>query len=255
MRVGARSDNGLVRESNEDGFLVGKTVFAVADGMGGHRAGEVASSIVLGAVAELEGAGGPDADRLEHAVLEGHRRVLTESKRRREYAGMGTTVTAALIAGTKLHLRHVGDSRAYLVRKGRASQLTQDHSLVGDMIREGKLTEQEAMVHPHRNVLTRALGTAKEVQVDAVEIELRPGDSVILCTDGLTNLVREVEIARTVIECSDPQAAADALVDLACRRGGHDNITVVVIHLRGDAPGEQSEANVADQEVFAGTPR
>ncbi|GIU97712.1 MAG: hypothetical protein KatS3mg013_1515 [Actinomycetota bacterium] len=230
VAVGVATDVGLVRSGNEDAFLVEPPLFAVADGMGGHRGGEVASRLALETLDALQRRGvGTLADR----VREANRVVFERSVRDRRVAGMGTTLTAAEIEGGTARLVHVGDSRAYLLRAGAMRRLTRDHTLVDQMVRAGEITEAEAEVHPHRNVLTRAVGTEPDVAVDETELGLLDGDRLLLCSDGLTGMVPEVQI-RAILEATpDPQEAADRLVHAANRAGGLDNTTVVVIDVRG----------------------
>jgi serine/threonine protein phosphatase PrpC len=229
LRVGARTDIGQLRERNEDAYLVDGPLFAVADGMGGHRAGDVASALALQSLRGEgpPGAGGPED--LAERIREANRSILRRGATDPRLAGMGTTLTAALCEGGRLHVLHVGDSRAYLFREGALRQLTEDHTLVQRMVREGHLTPEEAARHPQRSILTRALGVEGEVDPDRVTVSLRPGDRVLLCTDGLTGMLDDALIGRVLGEEPDPQRAADRLVDLANLAGGDDNVTVVVV--------------------------
>ena len=230
-RIGEATDIGLVRERNEDGYLVRPPLFAVADGMGGHRGGEVASRLAL------ETLDRPGAAPLAERVREANRVVYERSMLDRSVAGMGTTLTAAALEGDRLRLAHVGDSRAYLLREGRLERLTEDHTMVHRMVREGRLTEEEAAWHPYRSVLTRALGTEPDVPVDEAVVEVRPGDRVLLCTDGLTSMVPDARIGQILRATADPQEAADRLVEEAIAAGGLDNVTVVVLDLEEDRGG------------------
>ncbi|MCZ7527900.1 MAG: Stp1/IreP family PP2C-type Ser/Thr phosphatase [Acidimicrobiia bacterium] len=238
MRLTARgaTDVGRVREENEDGFLVDERVglYAVADGMGGHRAGEVASATALEALRASVAAGSAVRD----AVLAANAAVHEKAAGDAELAGMGTTLTAAtLAAGGTLLVAHVGDSRAYVLRDGELRQVTVDHSLVEELVREGRLTPEQATVHPHRSIITRALGVDAEVEVDLYSVELRPGDRVLLCSDGLTSMVRPDGVATVLRREDDAERAARALVDTANAAGGEDNITVVVVDVEdGDDP-------------------
>jgi PPM family protein phosphatase len=226
--VAAGTDIGHVRDGNEDSYLVQDPLFAVADGMGGHRGGEVASSLALETIETLftrrEGT-------LAQQVEEANRAVFEKSLLDRSVAGMGTTVTAAMLEGTRIRLAHVGDSRAYLFREGRLRQLTEDHTLVHRMVLEGELTPEEAEVHPHRSILTRALGTEPEVRVDEDAIGVQPGDRLLLCTDGLTGMVPDRAIVQILADETDPKDAVDRLIDDANRAGGIDNITAVVVDI------------------------
>ncbi|HEX6230733.1 MAG TPA: Stp1/IreP family PP2C-type Ser/Thr phosphatase [Actinomycetota bacterium] len=231
VRAGVASDIGQVREANEDSYLAEEPLFAVADGMGGHRGGEVASRLALETVQRLfEARSGSLTDQVEEA----NRAVYERSLRDPSVAGMGTTLTAALVEGDRIQLAHVGDSRAYLFRDGRLRRLTEDHTLVHRMVQEGEITEDEAERHPHRSVITRALGVDPGVQVDEGSIQVAPGDRLLLCTDGLTGMVAEERIAAILAAVGDPQQAADRLVSEANGAGGVDNITVVILDVEGD---------------------
>ena len=233
--VGVATDIGKVRGANEDSYLVEPPLFAVADGMGGHRGGDVASKLALETVEQLFHR---RTGTLSEQVRRANQAVFERSKVDRRVTGMGTTLTAALVQGDALRLAHVGDSRAYLLRAGSLRQLTTDHTLVARMVKAGEISEAEAEVHPHRNVLTRALGTEPEVRVDEDEIPLLEGDRVLLCSDGLTGMVTEEQI-QAILEMDVPaQEAADRLVTAANRAGGIDNITVVVLGIgEGEAEG------------------
>ena len=242
IEVGSATDIGRVRERNEDSVLVSPPLYVVADGMGGHRGGQVASQVALEAMEGLATEGrGSLADHVHRA----NRAVWDRSVEDERLSGMGTTLTAAQIDGASALIAHVGDSRAYLLRDGSLQQLTTDHTLVARMVKSGEITEAEAEVHPHKNVLTRALGTDEEVEVDEDSIALVDGDRLLLCSDGLTGMVTEDQI-QAILENSDqPQQAADRLVKAANRAGGVDNITVVVL----DAIGEEGEAGGGARRV------
>ncbi len=231
--AGKHTDQGRVRDGNEDGFVVRDDMglFAVADGMGGHVGGEVASATALEALRAAVLSGMPIRDAIDSAndaVLE--RAAADDSLR-----GMGTTMTAGtLAAGNTFLIGHVGDSRAYLLRDGDFEQLTDDHSLVEEMVREGELTPEQAEVHPRRSVVTRALGIEPGVQIDVVTVELHEGDRLLLCSDGLTGMVRADDIAAILQREPDPQRAADQLVDAANEAGGEDNITALVVDVLAD---------------------
>jgi len=225
----AASDVGLVRKGNEDSFVSGPHLFAVCDGMGGAQAGEVASEAACRRLLELS----PSAteDELRRAVEEANAHVLRAARLERGLAGMGTTLTAALTApdGASATIAHVGDSRAYLWHDGQLRQLTDDHSLVAEMVRQGRLTAEEAAVHPHRSVITRALGTESVVQVDMVHTSLEPGDRLLICSDGLSGMVSDEEISRMLGEGREAGAVTKSLVAAALAAGGEDNVTVVVV--------------------------
>jgi len=232
------TDTGRRRRQNEDAFVCDPPLFAIADGMGGAQAGELASRLAAAAIEEA-GASAGDGEGVVGAVRRANARIFERSLADPAVAGMGTTATVALVdehAGT-LTLAHVGDSRAYRYRAGELEQLTTDHSLVAELVRTGRLTEAEAAVHPHRSVITRALGTEADVEVDTRTVDLAEGDLVLLCSDGLSAMVRDGEIARLLEESQrDPYAAADALVRAANAAGGEDNVTVVVFELGEGVP-------------------
>src|SRR5262245_49755500 len=246
VTVGAATDIGQVREGNEDSYLVEEPLYAVADGMGGHRGGEVASSLALEIVQQLfERHEGTLADQ----VVRANRAVFDRSQNDRSVSGMGTTLTAALIDDDKVHLVHVGDSRAYLLQDGRLTQLTEDHTLVHRMVMEGEITQEEAETHPHRSILTRALGVDESVQIDEGDVQVGTGDRLLLCTDGLTGMVSEEEIQQILVESAEPQEAVDRLVKVANRAGGIDNITAVVLDF-----GEDGEAGTTKGWAVASRP-
>lgn len=243
--VGAATDIGQVREGNEDSYLVVAPLYAVADGMGGHRGGEVASTLALQTVQQLFESG---EGTLAQQVTEANRAVFDRSRSDRSVSGMGTTLTAALIDVDRVHLVHVGDSRAYLLRRGELTQLTEDHTLVHRMVMEGEISQEEAETHPHRSILTRALGVDPNVQIDEGDVEVVDGDRLLLCTDGLTGMVPEGQIRDILTENADPQEAVDRLVTVANRAGGVDNITAVILDFSDDgdarARGDTKEAAV-----------
>jgi protein phosphatase len=238
-RAAGLTDKGRKRRQNEDAFVCDPPLFAIADGMGGAQAGELASRLAAAAIEEAASAVSGE-EGVAGVVRTANLRIFQRSLQDPAVAGMGTTVTVALVdehAGT-LTVAQVGDSRAYLYRDGALEQLTTDHSLVGELVRSGRLTEDEAAVHPHRSVITRALGTEEDVEVDTRTLEIAPGDLVLLCSDGLSAMVRDDEIARVVdAAAGDPHGAADALVGAANAAGGEDNVTVVVFEIvEGEPP-------------------
>jgi len=234
IAVGWRTDIGRARERNEDAFLVREPLFVVADGMGGHPHGDVASRIAVQTLEDVAGRPADGAKELTDGIRRANRRILEEGASDRSLRGMGTTVTAILADASKAHLAHVGDSRAYLLRDGALQQLSEDHTLVQRMVREGKLSAAEASRHPQRNVLTRVLGVEEPLDVDVLTLDLHPGDRLLLCSDGLTNMVAERDLQEILEREPDPQGAADALVEGANRGGGDDNITVIVLDVRDD---------------------
>ncbi len=233
IRAGAATDIGLVREGNEDSYLVEDPLFVIADGMGGHRGGEVASRMAVETIESLfrrgEGA-------LSEQVQEANRAVFERSSLDRAVAGMGTTLTAALVEGDRARLAHVGDSRAYLFRGGEIRMLTEDHTLVHRMVQQGEITEAEAERHPQRSVVTRALGMEVSIPVDEIIVDLEGGDRLLICSDGLTSMVDDATIGRILAAEPDPQRAAEALVKAANERGGVDNTTVIVIAVDDGEP-------------------
>ncbi len=242
LTVASATDKGRVREANEDAMWTGDSVFAVADGMGGHAAGEIASATALEPVADLDGRVFSDAktarEALAQAVLAANEAVVAKADADPSFRGMGTTLTAAMFEGRRLHVAHVGDSRAYLLRNGELSQLTTDHTLVQRLIDEGELTPEEAAEHPHRSVITRAIGVSAEVDVDSLTIPLLGDDHLLLCSDGLTGVVSDAEIARCVLSEQAPMDAVLALVAAANDAGGPDNITVVLLRFEAAAEPE-----------------
>jgi len=255
VEIGARSDVGRVRNNNEDSFRVvaALNLFVLSDGMGGEAGGEVASALAVESVAAhiLEAANNvsapsfgerqPDlsekSNRLASAVRLANRKIHEASRNDPAHRGMGATVLAAWLDGQRLSLVHVGDSRAYLLRSGALEQLTSDHSLVAEQVRRGILTPQQADSSTMQSVLIRALGAHEDVEVDADEHILLDGDVLLLCSDGLTRMVTDPEIASTLLTHSHAQAAADRLVDLSNEYGGEDNVTVVVLRIALDSDG------------------
>ncbi|MEX2533548.1 MAG: Stp1/IreP family PP2C-type Ser/Thr phosphatase [Nitriliruptoraceae bacterium] len=233
-----RSDVGICRNSNEDALLLRETVFAVADGMGGHLAGEVASVAALEPIEVLDGkvfaSSTQAATALADAVTAANAHVMSLAAKNPQFRGMGTTLTAVLVEGVRLHVAHVGDSRAYLLRNDTLSQLTIDHTLVQQLIDDGKITAEEAAKHPQRSVITRALGIAPVVDVDTLTVTLAPGDTVLLCSDGLTGVVADDTIVRTLMSADTPSQAIDALIASANANGGPDNVTVLVLTYEDD---------------------
>jgi protein phosphatase len=231
--VGAATDVGRVREVNEDSYLVDEAMglYAIADGVGGHQAGEVASSTALESLRAAVHGGKP----LREAIEEANDAVFAKSLTDDDLRGMGTTITAAtLAAGDTLLVGHVGDSRAYLLRDGELRQLTTDHSRVQELVDDGRLTAEEAAVHPMRNIITRAIGMDETVDVDVYPVELHVGDRVLFCSDGLTDMLQDDFLGTELRREEDPARAATHLVDAANRAGGIDNITVLVLGVTDD---------------------
>jgi protein phosphatase len=246
----ARSDVGRKRKGNEDSLFLNpeQKLYVVADGMGGHAAGEVASRVAVDAINEfvtltsgneeitwpfgLDDTISYEGNRLKTAIRHANRRVLEATRESAEYEGMATTVAAVLVDGDTAHLAHVGDSRIYLWREGEISQLTKDHSWVNEQIQSGVVSAEQARSHPLRNVVTRALGGRSDLLVDVQSRRMNAGDVLLLCTDGLTTMIGDEDIARILGETPfDVARAATALVDEANERGGEDNITVSIAHI------------------------
>ena len=230
-RVGAVTDPGRTRRHNEDAYVIEPPLFAIADGMGGAQAGEVASRLATAALKEA-GADGGGEQRIADLIQEANRRVYDRSSSDPNTSGMGTTITVALVEDDRVSFGHVGDSRAYLIRKARMEQLTEDHSLVNELLKTGKLSREEAETHPQRSVITRALGTDPDVDVDTFSVQAETGDLFLLCSDGLTDMVPEDSILEVVERHrEDIDGALRALVKAANRGGGQDNITVVAFEI------------------------
>jgi serine/threonine protein phosphatase PrpC len=258
LRSGSATDVGRVRTSNQDVALEDPDLFAVADGMGGHVGGEVAARV---AVDTLRAAfqRQPTVEGLRRAVAEANRAVWRQGQAERGLRGMGTTLTATALVTEEPHetegdsrqviaLANVGDSRAYVFSKGQLIQVTADHSLAEEKVRQGQLTEAEAAVHPHRHILTRALGVSSDVDVDLWELHLHAGDRILLCSDGLTNELGDDRIGEILGTVGDPRGAAKALVQAALEHGGNDNITSVVVDVvsaEGPSPSRPAAAGVA----------
>ncbi|MDO5118989.1 MAG: Stp1/IreP family PP2C-type Ser/Thr phosphatase [Coriobacteriales bacterium] len=235
---GARTDVGLVREHNEDSYLVRAPVFAVCDGMGGHAAGEVASSIAVNTIAENAPLHADDV-LLGAAVEAANLAIINGAINGEGKQGMGCTATSALIEDDRMAIAHVGDSRIYLLHAGTLVRLTHDHSYVEELVEAGEITADEARVHPSRSVITRALGSDPDMYADHFTIGVSTDDRIILCSDGLSSMVEDSEIEAIAVSSATPQAAADNLVAAALTQGGHDNITVVVIDILDDGSVEQ----------------
>jgi serine/threonine protein phosphatase PrpC len=236
-----RTDTGRQRSANEDAYFARAPVFAVADGMGGAQAGEVASRLA----AEAFEAGNADGESpetyLRRVVEQANSRIHAIAERDSSRSGMGTTLTAALVEGEEVSLAHVGDSRAYAYREGKLRRLTSDHSLVEELRRQGRLTEQQAEEHPQRSIITRALGPEPEVEIDTMTYPARPGDVFLLCSDGLTTMIPEERIAEVLDATPDLDAAVSRLVREANEAGGRDNITVVAFRLEEVGAPEEVE--------------
>ena len=234
-----RTDTGRKRRRNEDAYVVAPPLFAVADGMGGAQAGEVASKLAAAALEDTDPGRLTGPERVASLIREANRRVHERSSTDPATSGMGTTMTVALVEQDGVVIGHVGDSRAYLVRDDAIEQLTEDHSLVNELLKSGRLSPSEADTHPQRSVITRAVGTDPEVDVDAFTVDARAGDVFLLCSDGLTDMVDDAAILSAVAQDSgDLDRVTKALVAAANRGGGEDNITVVAFAIGEDAADE-----------------
>jgi PPM family protein phosphatase len=247
------TDPGKVRKNNEDSLLVGEgrdeTLFAVADGIGGFEAGEVASSIAIGVLKELE-----PSDSLEDAIREANRRILAAARGDEKLSGMGTTVVGMRFGGTReepaAEISHVGDSRAYLLRGGDLKPVTEDHSLVAELVRSGDLTRAQASEHPQKNLITRALGAEEKVEVDTTVLPVEPNDRLLLCSDGLSDMVPEPKMLGLLTSHpEDTERTARTLVRAALDAGGADNITVVVVDVREEDPSAEGARRGDTQEL------
>jgi PPM family protein phosphatase len=259
LRWGSATDVGRVRQENEDAFFTSDELFVVADGMGGHRGGEVASGLATQA---LEEGFGPtidprSTDELVRAVQRANEVVVGKASDDPDLTGMGTTLCAMALVRVdgdeRLAIVNVGDSRAYLLKSGTLEQITDDHSLVATLERQGRLTRDEAAVHPQRNILTRALGIDARVMVDSWEVRPVVGDRYVLCSDGLFNEVDESRMAATLRKLADPTDAARELVRLANESGGRDNITLVIVDVvdHGSAPESAADVDASDRVIAA----
>jgi protein phosphatase len=248
----ALSDVGRQRQGNEDSFLERSPLFAVADGMGGARAGEVASRIAVEQFDVQETADGSPEEQLAEVARAANRQIYKMAQEDSAHAGMGTTLTAALVTGRDIAIGHVGDSRLYRLRDGELERLTHDHSLVEEFVRQGKLTPEEAEVHPQRSIITRALGPEPEVEVDTYTHTGRDGDIYLLNSDGLTGMISDAQVAEILRERESLQDAAKKLIAAANENGGKDNITVVLFRLGSDGEEEDDSDTLGGQATQVG---
>jgi protein phosphatase len=250
-----RTDVGRQRSANEDSLVVSPPLFAVADGMGGARAGEVASAVAVEAVEGAKESSEPAEAQLASIVREANRRIYDLAVADESRRGMGTTLTLAKLHGDEVSLAHVGDSRAYRLRAGELEQLTRDHSLVAELERSGQITPEAAEHHPQRSIITRALGPEPDVEVDTYTLTGREGDLFLICSDGLTSMISDDEVASILRSASSLDEAADALVRAANQSGGKDNITVILFRLGEGEPAEDATAVrpvPGDEDTIAG---
>ena len=249
-----RTDVGRQRSANEDSLFVNPPMFAVADGMGGAKAGEVASAVAVEAVEGATESGESTETELANIVRQANRRIYDLAVADESRRGMGTTLTLAKVHGDEVSLAHVGDSRAYLLRGGELEQLTRDHSLVAELERSGQITPEAAEHHPQRSIITRALGPEPDVQVDTYTLAGRAGDTFLICSDGLTSMISDEELAAILRSATTLDEAAESLVLAANQSGGKDNITVVMFRLgEGDGDDEPAAAPPPrEDETIAG---
>ncbi|MGH2804795.1 MAG: Stp1/IreP family PP2C-type Ser/Thr phosphatase, partial [Thermoleophilaceae bacterium] len=242
-----RSDVGRQRSANEDALVVAPPFFAVADGMGGAKAGEVASTMATSAFEGERDSDEPAEAQLARLLREANRRIHELAMSDESHRGMGTTLTAAKVTGNEVSLGHVGDSRAYRLRDGELVQLTSDHSLVAELERSGQITAEAAEHHPQRSIITRALGPEPDVEVDTYTLAGRAGDLFLICSDGLTGMISDEEVNSILRSASSLEEAADALVRAANQSGGRDNITVVLFRLGGGDAAPREDETIAGQ--------
>jgi serine/threonine protein phosphatase PrpC len=239
-----KTDTGRQRTANEDSYFAGAPLFAVADGMGGAQAGEVASRIAAGAFERPIGTDAPAETQLRDIAHEANREIHDLAQKDSSRAGMGTTLTAAMVHGDEVSFGHVGDSRAYVMRGSQLKRLTKDHSLVEELRRQGRLTEEEAEEHPQRSIITRALGPEPKVNVDTMTFPAKNGDVFLLCSDGLTTMVSDEEISSILGEARSLRQGVARLIDAANARGGRDNITAVAFRLAEEGEEEDEGATL-----------
>ncbi|WP_236681498.1 Stp1/IreP family PP2C-type Ser/Thr phosphatase [Fannyhessea vaginae] len=239
---GARTDVGLVREHNEDSFLVQPPLFAVCDGMGGHAAGEVASFIAVETI-------GKQAPHCANDVLLGasveaaNTEIIHQAAQGHGKPGMGCTASCALIENNKIAIAHVGDSRIYLLHNGSLVRLTHDHSFVEELVDAGEITADEARVHPSRSIITRALGSDPDMYADHFKLDINTGDRIIICSDGLSSMIEDAKIESLAVSAVHPQSCADNLVAAALEAGGLDNVTVVVVDIKDDGAPQKKQTH------------
>ena len=227
MKWVSRTHVGNVRPTNQDTIILGQNLYGVADGMGGHLAGDIASKMTGELLTEALKGLEPRTDTLAQCISNINAQVFTRQQTDESLRGMGTTLTVIWEGTQSVFLAHIGDSRAYLLRDGDFRQITKDHSMVAELVREGLLTEEEAAVHPYRHMITRAVGTDPEVETDVQAVDKMPGDRWLICSDGLSGCVPNADMAEILAE-NGLQEAADKLLQLALTRGGQDNITLVI---------------------------
>ena len=230
MQIYSRTHRGLVRATNQDAILIRYNLFGVADGMGGHLGGETASNLAVQVVGNMLANKIPAETTLRIGVEAANRRVFEKQKYDFALRGMGTTLTILWEGKQHVFVAHVGDSRAYLLRNGVLSRMTEDHSVVGEMLRSNAITSEQAKAHPYRNVITRAIGTAALIEVDVTKVEKKPGDLWMICSDGLINKIDDDEI-QTVLSESECEEAVEKLLEMTLERGAEDNVSILLGHV------------------------
>jgi len=238
MKYASATDVGLVRQENEDYLIAKAPIFILADGMGGHKAGDVASKIAAQTAFKVASAatGEDKLAVLKKAVEAANKKVVEKSLQVKAQNGMGSTLTMVLIEGLRAHIANIGDSRTYLLRGGKFRQITEDHSLVAQMVKEGKITDKEARKHPYRNVITRAVGSEPNIHVDLFSHELLPADRLLLASDGLTGVLKDSQIKKIIVENGELNQACEQLIKAANAKGGPDNISVILVEIEKGGP-------------------
>ena len=249
MKIGYKTDKGKFRERNEDAYFVDQTkrLFIVADGMGGYQGGEIASHLAVQTISKFLSPSSPASflektserkelhksvlKAIQQSIAEANEEIHRKASEESQLNGMGTTIVLALFCNDLVYISHVGDSRAYLIRNNTIKQLTKDHSLVTELIKKGVISKEEAQNHHLRNIITRALGKEKDLKVDIIPLSYKKGDYLLLCTDGLTDVVEDEEIKDIILKAKEPVKACNRLVNSANRRGGKDNVTVIIIKM------------------------
>ena len=241
MEIGVKTDVGIIRENNQDAYYISsredRPLFIVADGMGGHKAGEIASSMAIDIISKnfkkhlIDTSVNEEdiKDIIKESIYEANDKIYIKSTEDERYSGMGTTVTLAYVLNEKIFIGHVGDSRAYLLSNGILSQITEDHSLVEELIRNGSISREEAKHHPQRNIITRAVGTSNEIRADIITKYKSKDDILLLCTDGLINIVDDEQIKKSLFINECIQKACEELVSISNDRGGFDNVTILAV--------------------------
>lgn len=230
MKAAGRTDRGKVREINEDTFGYHDNLFVVADGMGGHQAGEVASAIAVETILKADLTGDPKSV-LQKTMAAANQAILKEAGHDKELSGMGTTVAVLYVNKERAYVTNIGDSRVYYLSGNNLKQLTHDHSLVYELVKSGEITVEEAKTHPQRNILTRALGSNEMLETEIIEIEVAQGDKFLLCSDGLTNSIPEALIKELMSSGEEPETIVDQMINSANKLGGSDNITVILVEI------------------------